>query len=112
MPRWLPSFVVDSRALAAVVTHPRVVERSRAMYRARVPDETLQRLVAHASIAKFVCSDLAVHTSMRAMEVLGEDANDPTWGVEKCMRDAKLAQIFEGTNQINRLHVTRGLVRT
>jgi alkylation response protein AidB-like acyl-CoA dehydrogenase len=26
------------------------------------------------------------------------------------MRDAKLAQIFEGTNQINRLHVTRGLV--
>jgi alkylation response protein AidB-like acyl-CoA dehydrogenase len=112
MPRWLPSFVVDSRAMAAVVTHPRVVERSRAMYKARVPDETLQRLVAHASIAKFVCSDLAVHTSMKAMEVLGEDANDPTWGVEKCMRDAKLAQIFEGTNQINRLHVTRGLVKS
>jgi len=111
MPRWLlPSFLVESRAMSAVVTHPRVVERSRAMYKARVPDEMLSRLVAHSSIAKFVCSDMAVKTSMRAMEILGEDANDPAWGVEKCMRDAKLAQIFEGTNQINRLHVTRGLV--
>jgi acyl-CoA dehydrogenase len=110
-PRWIPSFVVDSRALSAIVTHPRVIERSRAMYKASVPDETLQRLVAHSSIAKFMCSDMAVQTSMRAMEILGEDANDPAWGVEKCMRDAKLAQIFEGTNQINRLHVTRGLVK-
>jgi acyl-CoA dehydrogenase len=110
MPRWLPSFVLDSRAMSAVVTHPRVIARSRAMYKARVPDETLQRLVAHSSIAKFACSDMAVRVSMHAMEILGEDANDPSWGVEKCMRDAKLAQIFEGTNQINRLHVTRGLV--
>jgi alkylation response protein AidB-like acyl-CoA dehydrogenase len=44
------------------------------------------------------------------MEILGEDASDPRWGVEKCMRDAKLGQIFEGTNQINRLHVARGLL--
>ena len=43
-------------------------------------------------------------------EVLGEDANDPRWGIEKAMRDAKLGQIFEGTNQINRLHVARGLI--
>jgi len=113
MPKWLlPSFVVESRAMTAVMTHPRVVERSRALYKARVPDEMLQRLVAHASIAKFVCSDMAVRMSMRAMEILGDDANDPAWGVEKGMRDAKLAQIFEGTNQINRLHVTRGLVRS
>jgi acyl-CoA dehydrogenase len=112
MPRWLlPSFVVESRAMSAVMGHPRVVERSRAIYKARVPDEMLERLVAHASIAKFVCSDMAVRTSMRAMEILGDDANDPAWGVEKCMRDAKLTQIFEGTNQINRLHVTRGLVK-
>jgi alkylation response protein AidB-like acyl-CoA dehydrogenase len=52
-----------------------------------------------------------VRVSMQAMEILGEDANDPTWGIEKGMRDAKLAQIFEGTNQINRLHVARGMVK-
>ena len=42
---------------------------------------------------------------------LDENGSDPRWGVEKCMRDAKLAQIFEGTNQLNRLHVTRGLLK-
>ncbi len=47
---------------------------------------------------------------LSSAEILGEDANDPTWGVEKCMRDAKLAQIFEGTNQNNRLHVARGIL--
>ena len=44
------------------------------------------------------------------MEILGEDATDPQWGVEKCMRDAKLGQIFEGTNQINRLHVAEDVL--
>jgi acyl-CoA dehydrogenase len=111
LPGWLPSAVTDSRALQAFISHPRIIERSRAMYRASVPTEQLSRLVAHASIAKFVCSDLAVHTTMKAMEILGDDANDSAWGIEKCMRDAKLAQIFEGTNQINRLHVARGLLK-
>jgi len=54
---------------------------------------------------------MAIEVCLRAMEILGEDANDPHWGVEKCLRDAKLTQIYEGTNQLNRLHVYKGLVR-
>jgi len=111
IPAWLPGFVRSSGALEAMLSRPWLTVRSRAAYRARTPNDQLQRLVGHGSIAKFVGSDLAVRTAMKAMEILGEDANDPLWGVEKCMRDAKLAQIFEGTNQINRLHVTRGLIR-
>ncbi len=111
LPPWVPAFLTDNRLVRTVAAHPRVAERARAIYRERVPDALLQRLVGHASIAKFVCSDLAVRMTMKAIEILGEDANDPAWGVEKCMRDAKLTQLFEGTNQINRLHVTRGLVK-
>jgi crotonobetaine/carnitine-CoA ligase len=103
--------VPSRRAVQAVLTHPRVVALSRELYRSSVPKDQLQRVVGCASIAKFMCSDLAVRMSMVAMEILGEDDSDPAWGVEKCMRDAKLAQIFEGTNQINRLHVTRGLIQ-
>jgi alkylation response protein AidB-like acyl-CoA dehydrogenase len=92
------------------MSHPTLIDVTRKLYRAQVPGAQLQRLVSHASLAKFMCSDLAVSTSMRAMEILGEDASDPRWGVEKGMRDAKLTQIFEGTNQINRLHVARGML--
>ncbi len=90
---------------------PALSDQARALYASQTPDDTLQRLAAHASLAKFVCSDNSVLVTMKAMEILGEDANDPAWGVERAMRDAKLGQIFEGTNQINRLHVARGLLK-
>ena len=107
----LPEAVTRSQLFSRVVTHPRIIEGARQRYSATVPTEQLQRVVAHSSLAKFLCSDMAVRMCGKAMEILGEDANDPEWGVEKCMRDAKLGQIFEGTNQINRLHVARGLLR-
>ena len=110
MPSSLPGLLRSNRLFESVVGNSRLIARSRDLYRKLVPKAQLQRVVAHASLAKFMCRDLAVNTSMRAMEILGEDANDPQWGVEKCMRDAKLAQIFEGTNQINRLHVARGFL--
>ena len=109
-PAHVPAPVRNSPVYAGLLGKPLVADRIRALYRAQVPGAQLQRLVAHASIAKFGCSDAAVRVSMHAMEILGEDANDPRWGVEKAMRDAKLGQIFEGTNQINRLHVARGLI--
>ena len=76
----------------------------------RVSAGQVQRITANASVAKFGGTDLAVNACMKAMEILGEDANDARWGVEKCLRDAKLGQIFEGTNQICRLHTNRGLL--
>ena len=110
LPERLPAIVRKSAPFEGVLTHPSMVKVTRKLYRTQVPSDQLQRLVSHASMAKFMCSDLAVSTSMKAMEILGEDATDPRWGIEKGMRDAKLAQLFEGTNQINRLHVARGLV--
>jgi acyl-CoA dehydrogenase len=110
-PAHVPSSLRNHVAYEAVVARPIVTEQLRALYRRQVSNEQLQRLVSHASIAKFGCSDAAVRVSMQAMEILGEDANDPRWGIEKALRDAKLGQIFEGTNQINRLHVARGLIR-
>jgi len=76
-----------------------------------VPPSQLKHLLGIASLAKFSCSDAAVEVCMQAMEILGEDATDPQWGVEKCLRDAKLTQIYEGTNQLNRLQAFKALVR-
>jgi len=56
-----------------------------------------------ASAAKVFCSDTAVAVCRQAMEILGNHGFMASTGVEKTWRDARLTQIYEGTNQINRL---------
>lgn len=58
---------------------------------------------AKASMTKVFCSDTAVRVCEDAMELLGNHAVLASNGVEKAYRDARLTQIYEGTNQINRL---------
>ncbi len=68
-----------------------------------IPDEEMTYMLAMASMAKFACSDNAMKITSRALELMGaDDSEDRRW-VEKCFRDAKLCQIYEGTNQLNRL---------
>ncbi len=60
---------------------------------------------ARASMAKVFCSDGAVRVCERAMALMGEDGLLPANRAEKAFRDARLTQIYEGTNQINLLAV-------
>ena len=56
-----------------------------------------------ASMAKFHCTDVAMRVVTLAMDLLGSHALDHSQRLEKVYRDCRLTQIFEGTNQINRL---------
>lgn len=58
-----------------------------------------------ASATKFHATDVARRVCERAMDLLGNHAVLHDERVEKALRDARLAQIFEGTNEINRLGV-------
>ncbi len=58
-----------------------------------------------ASAAKFHATDTARRVCERAMDLLGNHSVLHAERVEKVLRDARLTQIFEGTNQINRLAV-------
>lgn len=60
---------------------------------------------ARASIAKAYCSDLSVKVCQNAMELMGNHGFLHSNTVEKHFRDARLTQIYEGTNQINRLAI-------
>ena len=60
---------------------------------------------AAASMCKFHATDRAVKVCEMAMDILGNHGVLHSNGVEKSFRDARLTQIFEGTNQINRLSV-------
>ena len=67
--------------------------------------EDISLIASYSSLAKYVASDLAVEVTSKAMEIIGEDGPLEEYGIEKLYRDAKLTQIYEGTNQINRLYV-------
>ena len=62
-----------------------------------------------ASVAKLIASDAAMKVTTDAVQVLGGYGYTRDFPVERYMRDAKITQIFEGTNQIQRLVISRQL---
>ncbi|HVE25323.1 MAG TPA: acyl-CoA dehydrogenase family protein [Sporichthya sp.] len=65
----------------------------------------------NASVAKLVCTDAAMKVTTDAVQVFGGYGYTRDFPVERYMREAKIMQIFEGTNQIQRLVISRGLSR-
>ena len=68
-----------------------------------------QKVSKEASMAKAFCGDSAVKVVTDAVQVLGGYGYSKEYPVEKMMRDSKIFQIFEGTNQIQRLVIARAL---
>ncbi|HEX4753172.1 MAG TPA: acyl-CoA dehydrogenase family protein [Solirubrobacterales bacterium] len=64
-----------------------------------------------SSIAKLVATDAAMKVTTDAVQVLGGFGYTKEFPVERHMREAKVMQIFEGTNQIQRLVIARHLAR-
>ncbi|MEP6475847.1 MAG: acyl-CoA dehydrogenase family protein [Actinomycetota bacterium] len=69
------------------------------------------RMTFHSSVAKCVASDNAMSVTTDAVQVLGGYGYVREYPVERYMRDAKITQIYEGTNQIQRLVVARELLK-
>lgn len=65
----------------------------------------------HASVAKLVATDAAMKVTTDAVQVLGGVGCTRDYRVERYMREAKIMQIFEGTNQIQRLVISRDLAK-
>jgi alkylation response protein AidB-like acyl-CoA dehydrogenase len=65
-----------------------------------------------ASVAKLVCTDAAMKVTTDAVQVLGGAGYTRDFPLERYMREAKVMQIFEGTNQIQRLVISRQLAAT
>ncbi len=64
---------------------------------------------AQASVAKLIATDAAMKVTTDAVQVFGGVGYTRDYRVERYMREAKITQIFEGTNQIQRLVIARGL---
>jgi alkylation response protein AidB-like acyl-CoA dehydrogenase len=64
----------------------------------------------YASMAKCFATDMAMEVTTNAVQVLGGAGYVRDYPVERYMRDVKVAQIFEGTNQIQRVVIARSLL--
>ncbi len=67
--------------------------------------------VRDAAVAKLVATDAAMKVTTDAVQVLGGYGYTRDFPAERYMREAKVTQIFEGTNQIQRLVIARQLLR-
>jgi len=89
------------------------VESARSTYLQAARRRDLGRpFTQQAAIAKLICTDAAMKVTTDAVQVLGGYGYTREFPVERYMREAKVTQIFEGTNQIQRLVISRDLLRS
>jgi acyl-CoA dehydrogenase len=74
------------------------------------PKDEIEIQSGWASLSKVACGDIGVINSHMAVELMGIDGCRHDIGAEKYLRDAKLSQIYEGTQQLNRLNIFMSLV--
>lgn len=107
------SRIIDHQGLAFVLADMEAgIQSARAttLHAARLKDAGLP-FSREASIAKLVATDNAMKVTTDAVQVLGGYGYTKDFPVERYMREAKVMQIFEGTNQIQRMVISRGLDR-
>ncbi|MFM8999048.1 MAG: acyl-CoA dehydrogenase family protein [Actinomycetota bacterium] len=89
------------------------IEASRMLvYRAlEACDRGDPRVTYHAAVAKCFAGDAAMEVTTDAVQILGGYGYIRDYPVERFMRDAKVTQIYEGTNQIQRVVIAREILK-
>ena len=78
---------------------------------ARYTDTGAKDCSKYSAMAKVFASDTAMQVTTDAVQILGGYGYMKEYPVEKMMRDAKITQIYEGTNQIQRDIIAHALIR-
>lgn len=105
------SRIIDHQGLGFVLADmSAAVESARATYLAAARrKDNGQKYSRQASIAKLIATDNAMRVTTDAVQVFGGAGYTKEFPVERFMRETKVTQIFEGTNQIQRLVIARHL---
>lgn len=106
----ISAFQMVQQTLADMATK---VEAARALiYSAAIAvDSNAKSLTKMAAMCKYYATDMAMEVTTDAVQIFGGNGYMKNYPVEKYMRDAKITQIYEGTNQIQRLIVARNLIK-
>lgn len=106
----ISSFQAVQHMLADMATQ---IEAARALIyaTARMIDAGCEKFAKESSMAKMYASDVAMKVTVDAVQLFGGYGYMKEYPVEKMMRDAKITQIYEGTNQIQRDIIGKALIK-
>ncbi len=106
----ISSFQAIQHMLADMATE---VEAARALvyHAARVIDSGEKNVSKLSAMSKLFSSDIAMKVTIDAIQILGGYGYMKEYPVEKMMRDAKITQIYEGTNQIQKNVIALDLIK-
>jgi alkylation response protein AidB-like acyl-CoA dehydrogenase len=90
------------------------VEAARALLyaTARMVDSGEKKFAREAAMSKLFCSDVAMRVTVNALQILGGYGCSSDYPMEKRVRDAKITQIYEGTNQVQRNEIALQLIKS
>jgi acyl-CoA dehydrogenase len=74
-------------------------------------DTNAKNLGLSSAMAKYWATDMAMEVATDAVQVMAGDGYSYDYEVEKIMRDVKLTQIYEGTNQVQRLVISKNILK-
>jgi alkylation response protein AidB-like acyl-CoA dehydrogenase len=74
-------------------------------------DEGIEPLTKLSAMTKLFCGDTAMEVTTEAVQILGGYGYMKEYPVERMMRDAKITQIYEGTQEIQRIVIAREMVK-
>jgi len=107
--KWMPRAYFE-RVIGPLLDKPWFMALYRKAFFDWQRDDDFHRTSGWASIAKFAGTDAGIQNCQMAIEIMGAAGLRHSHKVEKCLRDAKLLQIYEGTNQLNRLNAFKCLI--
>ena len=80
-------------------------------YAAWAYDHDKKKLNKLSAMSKLYASDIGMEVTTDAVQAMGGDGYSTDFAVEKMMRDAKLCQIYEGTNQVQRVVISKAILK-
>jgi len=85
--------------------------RQLTLYASWAYDNKLKIASKLSAMSKLLASDMAMKVTTDAVQIMGGEGYSREHPVEKMMRDAKLCQIYEGTNQVQRIVISKSVLK-
>jgi alkylation response protein AidB-like acyl-CoA dehydrogenase len=103
--------IIQHQAIAFKLAdmHTQITAARMLCYKAASEKDAGQDISHSGAMAKLFASETAMNTTIEAVQIHGGNGYVSEYHVERMMRDAKITQIYEGTSEIQRIVISRGL---